>query len=104
MAFDFAIEEDGRHYLLKTGFDPAYRALSPGMLLRLEMIERAFALGLRSYEFLGADEPWKLDWTRSLREHVELKAFAPSAAGVVDWAANRYVRPMAVRALSRLGR
>lgn len=104
LAFDFAIEEDGRHYLLKTGFDPACRGLSPGLLLRFEMLERAFELGLRSYEFLGTDEPWKLDWTSSVRERVELMAFAPTAPGLVDWAANRYVRPLAVRALARVGR
>jgi CelD/BcsL family acetyltransferase involved in cellulose biosynthesis len=104
LAFDFAIEEHGRHYLLKAGFDPAYRALSPGMLLRFEMLGRAFSLGMRSYEFLGTDEAWKLDWTSSVRERVELMVFAPTASGIVDWAANRYVRPLAVRALSRLGR
>jgi CelD/BcsL family acetyltransferase involved in cellulose biosynthesis len=104
LAFDFAIEEDGRHYLLKTGFDPAYRELSPGMLLRFEMLGRAFQLGLRSYEFLGTDEPWKLDWTSSVRERVELRAFAPTAVGVADWAVNHYVRPVVVRALARMGR
>lgn len=104
LAFDFGIEEDGRHYLLKTGFDPGFRGLSPGMLLRFLMLARAFELGLRSYEFLGTDEPWKLDWTSSVRERVELRAFAPTAPGLVDWAANRYVRPLAVRAVALLGR
>jgi CelD/BcsL family acetyltransferase involved in cellulose biosynthesis len=104
LAFDFAIEEDGCHYLLKTGFDPAYRELSPGMLLRFEMLARAFAHGLRSYEFLGTDERWKLDWTSSVRERVELRAFAPTSVGRADWAANRYLRPLAVRALARVGR
>ncbi len=104
LAFDFAMEEGGRHYLLKTGYDPTYRALAPGLLLRREMIERAFRQGLRSYEFLGTDEPWKLDWTTSLRERIELQAFAPSAPGRADWAAHRYVRPLVARALTRVGR
>lgn len=104
LAFDFAIEEDGRHYLLKTGFDPAFRELAPGMLLRFEMLKRTFELGLRSYEFLGTDEPWKLDWTPLVRQRVALKAFAPTAPGLLDWAANHYIRPLAVRALARLRR
>jgi len=104
LAFDFAIDEGGRHYLLKTGYDPTYRSLAPGLLLRGEMIERAFRLGLRSYEFLGNDEPWKLDWTTSVRARVELQAFAPTAPGRIDWAGHRHVRPLVVRALTRAGR
>lgn len=104
IAFDFAIEEAGRHYLLKTGYDPAYRSMAPGLLLRREMIERAFRLGLQSYEFLGTDDPWKLDWTTSVRERVELQAFAPTAPGRADWAAHRLVRPLVARALTRVGR
>ena len=33
LAFEFAIEEGGVYYALKSGFDPAYRAFSPGTLL-----------------------------------------------------------------------
>ena len=46
LAFDLALEAGGRHYLFKTGYDPAFTALSPGLLLRLHMLERAFTLGL----------------------------------------------------------
>lgn len=104
IAFDFAVEEGGRHYLLKTGYDPTHRTLAPGLLLRREMIERAFRLGLRSYEFLGTDDAWKLDWTTSVRERVELQAFAPTPPGRVDWAAQRHLRPLVARALTRMGR
>ena len=34
LAFDFCLEHAGTHYLLKTGFDPAFRAYGPGMLMR----------------------------------------------------------------------
>jgi hypothetical protein len=34
---------------------------------------------------------------------VLLQAFAPSAPGLVDWAAFAYGRPLAKRALARLG-
>src|SRR5207245_1703401 len=60
LAFDYCIEDQGVHYLLKTGYDPGYHAFAPGMLIRREMIARAFSNGLASYEFLGVDEPWKL--------------------------------------------
>jgi CelD/BcsL family acetyltransferase involved in cellulose biosynthesis len=104
IAFDYAIEEEGRHYLLKTGYEPVYRAHAPGMLLRHAMIERAFQLGLESYEFLGRDEPWKLTWTRTVRPRIALEACRRSPTGVADWAARAYARPLATRALALVGR
>lgn len=103
-AFDYAIEENGFHYLLKTGYDPGFRADAPGQLLRYLMIQRAFAEGLEAYEFLGSDEPWKLEWTDTVRERTVLQAFAPSPSGRVDWAAYAFGRPLAKRVLGLLGR
>jgi CelD/BcsL family acetyltransferase involved in cellulose biosynthesis len=101
VAFDLALEADGVHYLLKTGYDPAMGRLSPGNLLRREMLARAFEVGLDSYEFLGADEPWKLDWTGTSRPRVRLQLFSPSLAGRTRWAAFAHGRPMARRLLRR---
>ena len=103
-AFDFCIEDGGIHYLLKTGYDPAYGKFAPGMILRYEMLARAFSIGLRSYEFLGADEPWKLEWTGTTRERRLFQAFAPSLRGLASWAAFAYGRPAAKRALTLVGR
>jgi CelD/BcsL family acetyltransferase involved in cellulose biosynthesis len=100
-AFDFCVEHDGVHYLLKTGFDPAYTRFAPGMILRYEMIARAFSVGLSSYEFLGGDATWKLRWADTTRERGVLQAFARSPRGLIDWAANAYGRPLARRALGR---
>jgi CelD/BcsL family acetyltransferase involved in cellulose biosynthesis len=100
LAFDFSIEAGGVHYLLKTGYDPARRESAPGKLLRHEMLRRAFAAGLSSYEFLGADEPWKLEWTTSRRDLRRLDAFARSATGIAHWSAFTYGRPVAKRALA----
>jgi CelD/BcsL family acetyltransferase involved in cellulose biosynthesis len=84
LAFDLALEAGGRHFLLKTGYDPKYAALAPGLLLRVRMLERAFALGLASYEFGGADEPWKLVWAPAVRPVLAVEGFAPGIAGA--WA------------------
>lgn len=100
VAFDYCVEDAGVHYLLKTGYDPAYRAFAPGMLMREEMLARAFATGLTRYEFLGTNEPWKLEWAEEWRALTLLQAFAPSAPGMVDWAAWTVGRPLAKRALA----
>ena len=100
IAFDYALEFGGRHYLLKTGFDPALRAFAPGILLRYEMLSRAFADSMASYEFLGRDEPWKLVWANRTRERMLVQAFAPSPAGLFDWTAFAIGRPVAKRVLA----
>jgi hypothetical protein len=62
------------------------------------MIRWAFMRGLRTYEFLGADEAFKLDWTASLRERIAMHAFSRSPAGAAAWTAHSYGRPLAKRA------
>jgi CelD/BcsL family acetyltransferase involved in cellulose biosynthesis len=104
IAFDFAIEHGGSHYLLKTGFDPAYARFAPGALLRHAVVKSAFVDGLSSYEFLGSDEAWKLEWTTATRDRVLVQAFAPTAAGLADWSAFAFGRPVAKRVLRTIRR
>jgi CelD/BcsL family acetyltransferase involved in cellulose biosynthesis len=96
VAFDLCLE-DRRHYLLKTGFDPAFAPFAPGTLLREAMIERAFREELLSYEFLGTDEPWKLQWTSERRELLAVDAFRRSVPGTLERWAEAYGRPAGSR-------
>lgn len=100
LAFDYCLEEGGVHYLLKTGYDEAYRPFAPGVLLRRQMLARAFSIGLHTYEFLGTDDVWKHEWTDSYHERKLVQAFAPSVAGAAERAAFVYGRPLAKRALT----
>jgi CelD/BcsL family acetyltransferase involved in cellulose biosynthesis len=104
IAFDFCIEQGGVHYLLKTGFEPAQRRFAPGIVLRYLMLERAFAAPLRRYEFLGANDAWKLRWTQSTRERLLVQAFHPSPIGLAAWTAFAFGRPLAKRLLRLAGR
>jgi CelD/BcsL family acetyltransferase involved in cellulose biosynthesis len=101
IAFELGIEERGVHYALKAGFDPAHRAFSPGKLLIHQILERSFSIGLSRYEMAGV-EGYKLAWANAFRDVALVQAFAPSAMGFVDWAAFRYGRPIAKRALTAL--
>jgi CelD/BcsL family acetyltransferase involved in cellulose biosynthesis len=103
LAFDLALEHEGHHYLLKTGYDPAYRAASPGVLLRHEAIARAARLGLQTYEFLGQAEATKLEWTDTCRERVLVQTFRRSPAGALDRVISTHGRRIAgqVRAALR---
>ena len=87
LAFDFCLEYDKTHYLVKTGYDPTYAKFAPGMVMRYLMLARAFSEGLAIYDFLGVADAWKQEWTSVHRELHFLHMFAPTALGFLDQAA-----------------
>lgn len=97
IAFDFGIQHEGAYYLVKTGYDPAYRAQGPGVQLRLESITQAAREGCRHYEFLGHTEATKAEWTDRTRLRLLVQAFRPSPAGAVDRLIWTHGRTAAVR-------
>jgi len=104
LAFDLCLEACGAFYALKGGFDVEYRRFGPGSLLTYESLRRAFENGLDSYEFLGSDDPYKMQWTSTTRERARLQVFSRSLAGRMQDAAWRYGRPLVKRAQERLAR
>jgi CelD/BcsL family acetyltransferase involved in cellulose biosynthesis len=92
VAFQYGLEHARTYYFLKGGYDRAFARFAPGRLLLQRMIERAFTESLTRFEFLGADEPWKLEWTQGVRERVTVDAFAPSALGALEWATHSSAR------------
>ena len=104
IAFHLALEDDRTYFPLKGGFDPAFRAQSPGRLLIHATLERAFAVGLRRYEFLGTSDAYKLRWATEAYDRVLFQAFAPSPVGRAGWFTFAYGRPLAKRAVDELRR
>jgi len=94
-AFDYCLERKGVHYLLKTGYDPAWQQLSPGTLLRYRMLARAFSEGIQIYDFLGDDVLWKRPWTKKSNDRLRVQAFAPSLPGRLGWINHAYLRSSA---------
>lgn len=86
LAFDYCLEYNKVHYLLKTGYDPAYGKFGPGMIIRYLMLVRAFSEGMTTYDFLGlgSDYAWKREWTNTQQERLFLHLFAPTALGFLD--------------------
>jgi CelD/BcsL family acetyltransferase involved in cellulose biosynthesis len=103
LAFQYGLEDGGTYSFIKGGYDPAYARFAPARLLIYGLLERAFSIGLRRYDFLGAPEAFKLEWTERLRNLRRLEAFAPVATASAAWAAVAYGRPVArrVRSLAR---
>ena len=100
LAFEFTLETGGALFNLKGGYDQEWRKFGPGKLLAEDLLRYVFERRLSSYEFLGSEEPFKLEWTSVCRDRMLLQAFAPSPRGLVDWAAYAYGRPLAKRLLA----
>lgn len=100
IAFDYDVEANGVYYALKGGYDEAFRRFSPGKILRMEIIERAFTRDVVRYEFLGENEPYKLEWADQLRPLVVAQAFSSSVPGRVERLAYSHGRPLAKRTLA----
>jgi CelD/BcsL family acetyltransferase involved in cellulose biosynthesis len=83
-AFNLSFEAHGRHYLLKLGHDVELNSIGPGTVLTAEMVERTFTLGMKSYEFLGDADRYKLRWTDTCHELFRAQVFAGTVSGRLD--------------------
>jgi CelD/BcsL family acetyltransferase involved in cellulose biosynthesis len=95
IAFSYSLVVAGTVYVVKVGFDSELRRYAPGTILTREAIERAYSQGLRGYDFLGAEDRYKLDWTDDVRERIRVQAFGRTGRGMAEFAAWRYGRPAA---------
>lgn len=105
VAMEMGLEEAGVHFALKGSYDESYRRFSPGKLLLHEVIQHAFARGLKRVELLGAEDQYKRRWAPQSRDRMVLSAYADSPIGWLEWTTDAYGRPLARRAgLARLRR
>lgn len=97
LAADLGCAMGGVGFLLKTGFDDAAAALSPGLVLRGEVLRASIEEGLTGYDFLGGPDAYKTRWTGDVRVRARLEAYRGTAA-VAAGAYRRVLRPAAGRA------
>lgn len=93
VAFSFCLLRDGRLYQLKTGYDEAWKKLSPGLVLQLAIAEHCFEAGLDAFELLGETSYWKQRLAGDSREHVNVRVFSRSAPGLSRYAYRSVLRP-----------
>jgi CelD/BcsL family acetyltransferase involved in cellulose biosynthesis len=73
LAYDLSIVGGGRGFCLKTSYRSEHSQLSPGVVLRAALMKRMFDERLGEYDFLGDDEPYKLEWASGTRQEVSLR-------------------------------
>ena len=67
VAFHYYLALEGRMYVHRIAFDPAFARFSPGLINTLDAIETAAAEGVTRVEFLGGPERYKLE----IADHLE---------------------------------
>ena len=109
--FDLALRSGDTVYLLKTGFDPRFRACAPGRLQVIALMRHSVETGGRVLDFMGMAEDFKEHWgcqicpqvmliatrrrllpmTAHLLRHIAAPALARTAplAPVVRWLRGR---------------
>lgn len=98
IATSYASRYQDRLSFFKTGYDPEFSKYAPFKLLTYFTIKDGFSAGLREVDFLGDAEPWKLEWTSTIRPHDWLFVFGHSPRGWLAYNA----KCRAIPALKRL--
>jgi CelD/BcsL family acetyltransferase involved in cellulose biosynthesis len=75
VAHDVGLILGDRYACLKTSFVEKIRTSNPGKVLREFIVASLFEHGYREHDFLGEDEAWKTQWTKSVRQHVHLTIY-----------------------------
>jgi len=94
-AFRYYFLLEGRMVGNGTGYDAQFASCSPGWLLMLAALEAAASEGADTVEFLGGDEPYKLQFADRLDPLYEAIGLPGSARGKV--AATCMVRTIQLR-------
>lgn len=97
VAWDIALLDRDRLHSMVTTYDERYSRLSPGLVLRLEMIERCFEMGLDGHELGGSDLEWKRRFATSARENGTLRIYRLRPRPLARYAYRRWVRPLLKR-------
>jgi len=78
ISFSYILHSEKTLYGVKIGYDPEYHTYSPGNMLLNLVLQQACAEGMAEYDFLGANDEWKFDWTQDVRCHRWLFLFRNS--------------------------
>jgi CelD/BcsL family acetyltransferase involved in cellulose biosynthesis len=71
----------GTYYYYLPAWEPSLAPLAPSSLLLSHLVERAFELGLRRFDFMLGDESYKARWATEERQTVNIVVGAPTLRG-----------------------
>lgn len=104
IAADYGCALENAGFLLKTGFDEHYGRLSPGLVLRGEVLRASIEEGLKRYDFLGGPDAYKLRWGGTVLPRATVWGYRGVAAPGHIWRSRLHGRLKRVRDRSRRAR
>jgi CelD/BcsL family acetyltransferase involved in cellulose biosynthesis len=102
IAADYGCAYEGRGVFIKTGFNEVHSRLSPGLVLRAEVLRSSIEEGLDHYDFLGEADVYKTRWTPKV--HPRVRIFAYRGTARPGYVYRKAIRPLLKSARDRLGR
>lgn len=104
VAFVLGFVHRNIYYYYKTSFDPELTELRPGRIVTNHALQEAFARKLSRFDFLGADDDYKLRYTSATRAHATIFLYHPGPRSRVLRVIKRSAIPLAKDLLQRGGR
>jgi CelD/BcsL family acetyltransferase involved in cellulose biosynthesis len=89
LAFCLGFTVQDKFYYYLPAFDPVYARFAPSTLLLAHLIETAFARGLREFDFMLGEEPYKEQWASGARGTTRVVVAAPNLGGIAALAGFR---------------
>lgn len=83
IAHNLGCIHQGVYYYVKTSYAAAHRPASPATFLRLSLIKRLIARGVREVDFCGTPYEWEQQWADAYRWHHVLSIYADTWRGRV---------------------
>jgi len=103
VAFEYNLLCRGVLYSLKLGFDERFAKASPGIVLRMKVLEWAFANGVATFDYMGNEADYKDMLSTYVLAHENLELFNANPRGRAAHFAKGRAYP-AARAVYRAGR
>jgi CelD/BcsL family acetyltransferase involved in cellulose biosynthesis len=88
-AAQFGFRYGGVYSYLQSGFDPAYARCSPGWVLGEIILRDMIDAGMRDYDFLGGEDPYKVRWGAERRSYLYFTMVRPGSRGILMQASQR---------------
>lgn len=101
-AFDLALLRNGRVYSLITSYDESVGNYSPGLVLRMALVEACFEQGLVANDLLGMLLDWKAKFATGTRPTRTLRAYRRRPLPLARHAVRNTVLPLARTQYNRL--
>lgn len=95
VAVECGLRYGGVCYPPWVALDPTLKCFSPGSVLKSRIIEQLIRDGIRTYDFMQGDEPYKMRWGPEKLTYTNLLCAAPRSIGAM------YLRTLAWKSAAR---